>query len=439
MQILCATDFTKPALDAADVAAAIAKKLNLPLCLMHCGEDWIVMGELPVVEPDDTLAREKLAGEAQRLRAKGIEVTTEFHRGSAGLEVSASAGSRDTRMIVLGTMGKGVAEHFLTGSVAERAAATAPVPTLIVRDARPLLAWLRDGASLSVLCGVDFSVSSDAAVAAIKDLRALGTVDIGAAYISPSLDQVETESAKTNLQRDVWERLHSVLGDVPVKVHVRSAAARPSHQLLRLAEEQKTELLVVGAHQRSGWSRLLKGSFSHTVVAHAGTNVLCVPLSSYTPEHRVPSIHRVLVATDFSERGNDAVLHAYSLVPAGGEIRLLHVCYTPSAGINPLIASEVYFDHTLTTAKAKEDAEAKMQTLVPELLATSGAATTSEVVVHHDIATAICEAADRFGADVICMGTKGHTRAGAALLGSTVQAVLARSHKSVFVVTPPRA
>ena len=47
--------------------------------------------------------------------------------------------------------------------------------------------------------------------------------------------------------------------------------------------------------------------------------------------------------------------------------------------------------------------------------------------------------ADRFRADVICMGTKGHSRTGAALLGSTVQAVLARTHKPVFVVTPPLA
>ena len=38
-----------------------------------------------------------------------------------------------------------------------------------------------------------------------------------------------------------------------------------------------------------------------------------------------------------------------------------------------------------------------------------------------------------------CMGTKGHTRTGVALLGSTVQAVLARAHKPVFVVTPPTA
>lgn len=430
MQILCATDFSKPAMDAAEVAATIAKKLNLPLRLMHCGQDWIVLSEMPAVELDDTAAREQLASEALRLRATGVEVATEFRRGNAGLELSAVAMERATKLIVLGSADKGEAEC---------AAGSAAVPTLIVRDAWPLLAWLRDGTTLSVLCGVDFTVSADAAIASIKDLRALGNVDVAAAYISPSLDRLETEDVRLNLQRDVWERLHTVLGDVPVNVHVRGTAARPALELVNLADEQRTGLVVVGAHQRSGWHRLMKASFSQTVTLHSETNVLCVPLSSYTPEFRVPTIHRVLVATDFSDCGDDALRHAYSLVPAGGEVRLLHVCFSPSTGINPVISSEVYFDHSLATAKAKEEAEAKMKGMAPRLLATSGVTTTSEVLTHHDVAVAICEAADRFGADVICMGTKGHSGMGVMLLGSTVQAVLASSHKPVFVVTPPLA
>lgn len=78
-----------------------------------------------------------------------------------------------------------------------------------------------------------------------------------------------------------------------------------------------------------------------------------------------------------------------------------------------------------------------MKALPPSLPAAPGVAITSEVLVHNDIAAAICEAAGRSGADVICMGTKGHSRAGVALPGSTVQGVLARAHKPVFIVTPP--
>ena len=68
MQILCATDFSKSATDAADVAAALAKKMKLPLRLVHCGQDFIVMGDLPVVVADERPVKDQLRREAERLR-----------------------------------------------------------------------------------------------------------------------------------------------------------------------------------------------------------------------------------------------------------------------------------------------------------------------------------------------------------------------------------
>jgi nucleotide-binding universal stress UspA family protein len=117
----------------------------------------------------------------------------------------------------------------------------------------------------------------------------------------------------------------------------------------------------------------------------------------------------------------------------------VHVCLEPSSGINPVIASEVYFDHSMATAKERQEAEEKLKALPQALLKVPGVTTTSEVLTHYDFAAAICNAAERFNADVICMGTKGHSRTGIALLGSTVQAVLARSHKPVFIATRPNA
>ena len=38
-----------------------------------------------------------------------------------------------------------------------------------------------------------------------------------------------------------------------------------------------------------------------------------------------------------------------------------------------------------------------------------------------------------------CMGTRGHSRTGAAVAGSVMQAVTARCHRPVFVVPPPLA
>lgn len=439
MQILCPTDFSKPAQAAADVAAALAKKMDLPLRLMHCGQDWIAMGEAPVVLIDEEYVRDRLASESARLRAAGITVVEEFRRGSASHEIIATATEHSTKLIVLGSVGKGMAGRWLIGSVAERIAEGAPVPTMIVREPGLLMAWLNGSAKLKMLCAVDFTASAEAAVAMVQSLVSLGQVEVEATYVRPAEAPIDTEEQKTIRQRDVWDRVHDVLGDIPIKVHVCEGIGQPVVEFLRTADEQKSGLLVIGTHQRHGWQRLKAPSFSRSALAHAVTNVFCVPVTAAPPNLRIPAINRLLVAADFTDAGMEALRYAHSLLPSGGSIHLVHVCKEPSRGINPVIASEIYFDHSLATAKAKEEAEEKMKALPSALMVTPGIAVTCEVLAHDDISVAIGEAAERSGADVICMGSKGHSRAGVALLGSTVQGVLAQSSKPVFIVKAPRS
>lgn len=439
MQILCATDFSQAAMAAADVAAALAEKLQLPLRLVHAAQDYILMGDLPVFVPDDQLVREQLKNEAERLRACGVQVAEELRHGNAGFEIIDAAAEQPTKMIVLGSVGRGMAERWLIGSVAERVAEHAAVPTLVVRQAELLRDWLRGAATLRLLCGVDFTASADAAIAALQTFVAQGQVEVEAAYVRPLEDLIFGREQQEARQRDVWERLHAILGDIPVKVHVRDVTDLPASEFLQTADEQKSGLLVTGTHQRHGWQRLKAPSFSRNVLAHALTNVLCVPATTVAPNIQIPAIRRVLLATDFTETCTAALSHARSLLPSGGAIHLVHVCHAPASGVNPVIASEVYFDHSVATARAKEEAEQKLQTQASSFPQAPGVAITTEVLMHDDFATAICAAAERKGADVICMGTKRHSRAGAALLGSTVQSVIARAHKPVFIVTPPLA
>ncbi|MFZ2282041.1 MAG: universal stress protein [Prosthecobacter sp.] len=439
MQILCATDFSPSAMAAADVAAALAKKLHIPVRLVHAAQEYIVMGDLPVVVPDDRLIREELKQEAERLRATGIQVTEELRHGSASYEIIDAAAEQSTQLIVLSSVGRSLAGRLLIGSVAEHVAETSSVPTLVVRQGELLLDWLKGDAALRLLCGVDFTASADAAIRAVQTLISMGQVEVEAAYVHPTADPIVGNEPQDTCQRDVWERLHGILGDIPVKVHVREGAGQHAAEFLKTADEHKSGLLVVGTHQRHGLARLKGRSFSRNVLAHAVTNVLCVPAVVAAPDSRIPSIHRVLLATDFTEICTHALRHAHSLLPAGGAIHLVHVCHEPTSGVNPVIASEVYFDHSLITAQAKKEALEKFESLAADFPQVPGVTITTEVLTHSDFATAICEAAERKGADVICMGTKGHSRAGAALLGSTVQAVIALAHKPVFVVTPPLA
>ena len=61
----------------------------------------------------------------------------------------------------------------------------------------------------------------------------------------------------------------------------------------------------------------------------------------------------------------------------------------------------------------------------------------AHVIGSTDPAKAICQAARRFGADVICLGSHGRSGLSAALPGSVAQGVMAQSHRPVLVVRPP--
>jgi nucleotide-binding universal stress UspA family protein len=436
MQILCPTDFSQPAHVAADLAAVLAAKFQLPLRLLHCGQLWI--SEVPI-HPMETLVLEQLAKEASRLRDTGVEVIEEFRRGNPSIEIIAAASELATKLIVLGAEGHGTAERWLLGSVAERVAEGAAVPTLVVRDSESLQSWLTSSTPLKLCCGLDGSTSADIALVGSQAFQALGATELNVVSIRAEEYPPPTAQQKEQRQADLSERVRTLMGRVPEGVQIHHSLEHPAVEFLRAAESLSTDLIVVGTHQRHGLRRLLAPSFSRGVLAHARTNVLCVPAISGDAGWHVPQIRRVLLATNFTPVCTEALRHAHSLLPHGGEIRFVHVCHEPKQGLNPIVATSVFLGSSLASAAEQRAAAEKIESLPQALLEVSGVTISSEILSHHDVAGAILDAAERSAADVICLGSKGHSRLGAALLGSTANAVIARAHKPVFVVTPPVA
>lgn len=449
MQILCATDFSKLSVRAADVASALAGKFRLPLHLVHSLSDWPTAAEaVPIAYEMDTW-REQLDAEMKRLRETGAEVSSELRHGSAHHEVVAAAAEKPTKMIVVGSTGRGMAERWLLGSVAERVAESAPVPTLVVRDPDSLIEWLRNGRPIRALCGVDFNLSSDAALVALKELHRIAPIEIETVHLrevrrsqfvsllaGPSRPEEAEPSAEVELGRDVWDRVTHVLGEAPARVHVSRVTRHADHEVARLAEGRGANLVVVGTHQRHGWQRLVAHSFSRGVLTHAPTNVLCVPVGPYVPAFEVPTIRRVLVATNFSSPNHDDIRQAFSLLSGGGEIHLVHVVPAPEPGVNPLVRSMSYLASGIESEKARAAAQDRFDELLRLLPERPGIRVTANVVIHEHPATAICEAAEKHGADVICVGSRDRLRADAGLLGSVAHGVMTRSRCPVLVVPP---
>jgi nucleotide-binding universal stress UspA family protein len=365
--------------------------------------------------------------------------------GDISQELLAAVADHPAKLLVTGPTKSG-AGRWLAGRVPERVAEAAQVPVLVVRRPGPLLSWLSGKETVCALCGVDFTQSSDAALGFVRELCGIRRLEVEAAHVVEEKSSRLTalvsgssrhdwtgESTVTNTEADIRERICGVLGEPPYKIHVPRVARHADRELARLAEERDAGLVVVGTHLRHGWQRLKAHPFPRGVVAHAATNVLCVPAGAAEMDLRTPRIRRVLVATDLNSTGNNPLRYALGLMPSGGEVRVIHVIHAAASSINPLSRSITAFGNRMVADKARAEAQAILESVIAAFPHDGNVHFTAEAIVHEHTAEAICGAADQFGADVICMGTRGHSRAGVAVMGSVMQAVSAKSQRPVFV------
>lgn len=125
----------------------------------------------------------------------------------------------------------------------------------------------------------------------------------------------------------------------------------------------------------------------------------------------------IICFTDFSEHGGQAIPYAYSVLPREGAVCLLHVAKPGDD-------------------EPKDALEARVRALVPAEGAPRGLVTEVRVVESGAPATAMCEAAHHFSADLVCVGSHGRSGLAAAAMGPVAQAVIAQSARPVLVIRP---
>lgn len=450
--ILCGTDFSEGATQAANAAAAIAQRLEVPLLLVHSVDE---RGEFPanVRAQFQEERRPKLAAEAARLRALGVRVEEKMLGGAPGDGITHCAAETKARLVILASSGSGALGRWMLGSVAERTAETSPVPTLVVRSGAPFEAWARRERALKIFVGVDFTACSDAALRWVAALRRVSACEVVAAFADwPPQERARmglTESSSLTgnpptvqkiLERDLREKVTGFLGEENVRVHVCGSWGRVDATLVELAIEEQADLIVVGTHQWHGLSRLRHGSVSRAILRHAPMSVACVPAPAPAAIAQAPvrECRRVLAAVDLSGSHGFATPHAYSIVGAGGIVRLLHILAPQRVQIPPMGDQAAHIESREEHRARIAQAEARLRALAPPDAESRGITTEVEIAEDFNSASAISHAAERFNADVVCVGA--HTRPGMAakVLGSVSLGVLQQCRRPVLLVWPPR-
>jgi nucleotide-binding universal stress UspA family protein len=439
--VLCGTDFSENSKQAADVACALAKLLRAPLELVHVS-----------VIPAHSLLEKELTDEAARLRGKGAVVHTAMLDGNPDEALVKRAKPKSCRMVVVSSLGKRTLSRWLLGNVSERTAERAPVPTLVVRDAWPFEAWARGEHPLKIFVAFNFTATSDAALGWVKSLLALGPCDVVVGYVDFPLDQRarlggtgpvplvgNLPEVQDVLERDLQARAAELLGTTDFRVCVDANWGRPDVPLAAMAGQLDADLVVVGSHQYRGFERFWNLSVSSGILRNAAMSVAVVPMITKTPRTAgiAPPLRKVMVSTDFSALANHAIPHACSLLRGGGTLHLVHVTHPHEMPGGEFLKGPANPKFKTLHAKHVQACANKLRALIPSEAAAMGISTEVEVAEHENPATGICQAAERFAADAICLGTHGLSGLSKTLMGSVAQKVLAKCQRPLLLIHPP--
>jgi nucleotide-binding universal stress UspA family protein len=429
MSIVCATDFSEGSRSAATVAALLAARRQLPLWLVHrASPDSLRAAAGPVREGLEALLREECA----RLRHLTEDVRTELVEGPLDQALADFTARRAAHLLVVGVPGEKTPFGGAGGSL-DRLAQASVLPLLRVRDPEPFRAWTTGERPLRVMFAVDRSRGTEAARAWLQQLQAFGPLELVAGHVFYAFD--EARRLGLPLPRafdDVSPALHEALvrevrdlagpapgSREPVTVRLQAGVGRMADDVVRMAETEGVDLVVVGSHPHNLLSNLW--SVAHHTLRLAPMAVAAVPsrANASVGQAPLPTIDRLLVSTDLSELGDAAIPFAFALAPPNTELHLVTV-------VEPG-----------PTPEERRATERLLRQRVPHGAEQRGVTVHVEVLTGESVAQALTQAAERLNVDLLCMGSRGRGGLGRALLGSVTQQVLTHSRRPVLVLRPP--
>lgn len=298
-RILCPVDFSDFSRRAFDHAVAVAKWYESTITLFHVSPvvpPAAYAPGIPMVPPafltpedrDELLASMKRFAEAEA--GATVPIQFEITEGNAAAEILAKADAMPTDLLVMGTHGRSGFEHLVLGSVTEKVLRKAACPVLSVprhvSDTVPAPAVLFK----RILCAIDFSDCSMHALNYATSLAQEADARLTVVHVIELPPEAPPDLHETVLggPRSLREYMAAAEEDsrarlkdaVPENVRAYCtvetilATGKPYREILRVATEQQSDLIVIGIHGRGAADLLFFGSTAQHVVRQASCPVL---------------------------------------------------------------------------------------------------------------------------------------------------------------------
>jgi nucleotide-binding universal stress UspA family protein len=285
------------------------------------------------------------------------------------------------------------------------------------------------------LAGVRYAVALAGKVGARVAL--LHVIEIPPVPPMPGLRTVSLLQEDSKMVKRARVRLKTLArretqGDLNLTPVLRSGNSY--YGIITTARERQADLIVIATHGYTGVKRVLLGNTTERVVRHAPCQVLTVPVRK-TPERlkmRRLELKKILVPIDFSKTSETALpWAALFAVEFDAAIILLHVVETFPTDY--MLGREL-MNETITPLMKQRESE--LQHMAEDLGKSTGMKA-SAVVRHGKPFKEICGAAQKLGADLITMTSRGLTGFKHVWLGSTAERVVRHAPCPVLTVRRP--
>ena len=289
-RILCPIDFSEYSEHALRYAMKMAKWYSASLQVLHVMPPLGPIGTSALAAAGHQLVRNNLKNTIERWQDPEVDVAAELLESASTAEmIMRRADALDVDLIVAGSHGRKGMRRMLLGSVMEPLLHRSGQPVLIVPAGLNLSSLERPVAFSRIICGVDFSEASLTALAyalSIAEecdarLTIVNAIEMPPELLNPPQPpDFNIEPARREAEAERLTKLRALIPEhardyCTVQTAVVEGGA--SRQLLRLADEQQADLVVLGVHGRNPLYRAVFGSNAKDVVTRAHCPVLIVP------------------------------------------------------------------------------------------------------------------------------------------------------------------
>jgi nucleotide-binding universal stress UspA family protein len=278
-KILHATDFSDAANTALPLVAALAKRYDATVSLVHVMPPDMTLAPATGVPTYLPAASEANAREdMKKLMAldilNGVNVVPVISAGFAEHMIHRLARENDSDIIIVGTRGHKGVKHLLFGSLCEDLARSAPCPVLIVGP-KVEKRFLTGAPLRNILVAVDFKPHSASVLEPVLALANENKAGITFMHVAP---------AKLSQARDfLWQRETMVkkmqfffedMVSPSCRVDYIVQTGDPAERILAMAHETRADMIALGVRDKEMVGAQIRSTNTYRIIADAVCPVL---------------------------------------------------------------------------------------------------------------------------------------------------------------------